>query len=227
MQVDNFAETRAQLKALLGGRKPLNRFMSKSLFLIGVGTMDLLPNCNFYLNFIHPNDNKTEVQRLIEFYGATLVRLHGMGVRKFGIINVAPIGCAPFVQKNPARNGGCDDDMNRLAGEFNTALGSLLFDLGSKLHHFRYTLADFYGFSNATFANPSASGFTKTDAACCPGPCAPSRLFGEPCYNRMEYWFWDEGYTTEQAAKLAVVEFYNGTAFTKPVNIKRLVAMKG
>ncbi|KAF8775870.1 hypothetical protein HU200_004132 [Digitaria exilis] len=227
MQVNNFVETRAQLKAVLGGRKPLNKFLSKSLFLIGVGTMDLLPNCNFYLELFPINDNKTEVQRLIEFYGADLEKLHSMGARKFAIINVGPIGCSPFVQNDPARNGGCDDGMNRLAGEFNAALGSLLSDLGTRLHNFRYTLADFYGFSNATFANPLASGFTNIDTACCPGACAPTHSYWAPCYNRPEYWFWDEGYTTEQADKLAAVAFYNGTVFARPVNIRRLIAMKG
>ena len=43
----------------------------------------------------------------------------------------------------------------------------------------------------------------------------------------MEYWFWDDLYTTEKAAKLAAAVFYSGKAFTAPINIKRLIAMKG
>ena len=159
-QVDSFAATRAGLKALLGGRKPLNNFLSKSLFLIGVGTMDLLPCCNFYISF-PLRDNKTEVEHLIGMYNNTLTALHGMGARKFGIINAGLIGCMPSVQSMYGGLGGdgpCDDDLNRLAAEFNFALGTLLSDLASKLHRFRYSLADFYGFSNATFTNPSASG---------------------------------------------------------------------
>ncbi|TVU32430.1 hypothetical protein EJB05_24161, partial [Eragrostis curvula] len=74
-QVKNFAATRSQLKDVLGSRKPLNNFLSKSLFLIRVGTMDLLPCCNFYLSFPF-KDNKTEVQRLIELYEHTLTTLH-------------------------------------------------------------------------------------------------------------------------------------------------------
>ncbi|WVZ88739.1 hypothetical protein U9M48_035223 [Paspalum notatum var. saurae] len=223
VQVMNFAETRAQLKALLGGRKPLNQFLSKSLFLLGAGTMDLLPQCNFYLQ---PNgDNTAEVQRLMEFYGASLTKLHGLGARKFGIINVGLLGCAPFARE---RSDGCDDSLNKLAGEFNAALETLLSDLGTKLHHFRYTLADLYGFTNATVANPSASGFSNVESACCPGPCAPGApMFGGACDNTMGYFFWDEGYISEQAAKLASAAFYNGKAFAKPVNIRQLIAIKG
>lgn len=72
------------------------------------------------------------------------------------------------------------------------------------------------------------AGITNTDSACCPGPCAKNpHYFREPCSNRKEYWFWDEGYTTEQAAKLAAAAFYSGKTFTTPVNFKRLIAMKG
>ncbi|GJM90921.1 hypothetical protein PR202_ga07248 [Eleusine coracana subsp. coracana] len=224
MQVANFGETVAQLKALLGGHKPLNQFLSKSFFLIGVGTMDLLPESN---PFDPPMDDKTRVQHLMDMYGSTLTTLHSMGARKFGIINVGLIGCVPSVQGSSGHGGGCDNGMNRLAAEFNAALGPLLSDLNTRLHKFRYSLADFYGFSNATFANPSAAGFTNTNSVCCEGPCMPNSYFRAPCDNRMEYWFWDDGYTTEQAAKVAAAAFYSGKAFTAPVNLKCLVAMKG
>lgn len=52
-------------------------------------------------------------------------------------------------------------------------------------------------------------------------------FFGAPCDNRAQYWFWDEGYTTEQAAKLAAAAFYDGPArFTVPVNFKGLMEKK-
>ena len=161
-QVENFGETRDRLKALLGGRKPLSMFLPKSLFLIGLGTgMDLIPDSNPFASFFPPKDNKTQVQRLTELLGTTITTMHGMGARKFGIINAGLIGCMPSVQSMYGGLGGdgpCDDDLNRLAAEFNSALGTLLPDLASELHGFRYSLADFYGFSNATFTNPSASG---------------------------------------------------------------------
>ncbi|WVZ76782.1 hypothetical protein U9M48_024716 [Paspalum notatum var. saurae] len=229
MQVANFAKTRAQLKSLLGGRKPLNKFLSKSLFLIGLSTgMDLVPDSNPFAAAFPPNDNKTQAQRLRDLFGATLTTLHGMGARKFGVINVGLIGCTPPVQSSPGHGGDgpCSDDMNRRAAELNAAVGTLLSDLATKLHHFRYALADFYGFSNATFGNPSATGFANTNSACCPGLCAPSPYYSEPCSNRTEYWFWDEGYTTEQAANLAADAFYSGKMFVTPVSFKRLIATR-
>ncbi|PAN05750.1 hypothetical protein PAHAL_1G135500 [Panicum hallii] len=226
-QVESFAATRARLKALLGGRKPPNNFLSKSLFLIGVGTMDLLP-------------------RLIDMYNNTFTVLHGMGARKFGIINIGLIGRLPSVQMS--RCSGDASGLNRRAAEFNAALGTILANLATKFHRFRYSLADFYSFSNTNFANPSATdcyfaecqmpgtrqmlllcqvpGFTNTNNACCSGLCA-TYYYDIVCSERMEYWFWDDFYTTEKAAKLAAAAFYSGKAFTAPVNIRRLIAMKG
>ncbi|KAF8670116.1 hypothetical protein HU200_050914 [Digitaria exilis] len=152
-----------------------------------------------------------------------------MGARKFGIINMGLIGCTPSVQSSSGHGGDgpCDHNMNKLAYEFNSALRTLMSDLATKLHRFRYSLADFCAFSNATFSNPLAYGFANTNSACCPGPCAPYPYFGQPCSNRMDYWFWDDGYTTEKAARLASMAFYSVNTFSMPVNLKRLLAMKG
>ncbi|GJM90919.1 hypothetical protein PR202_ga07245 [Eleusine coracana subsp. coracana] len=46
---------------------------------------------------------------------------------------------------------------NMLAMEFNDGLESLLASLSLKLNGLRYSIADFYGFSNATFMNSSAA----------------------------------------------------------------------
>lgn len=89
-------------------------------------------------------------------YNNTFTVLHGMGARKFGIINMGLIGRLPSVQMS--RCSGDASGLNRRAAEFNAALGTILANLATKLHRFRYSLADFYGFSNTNFANPSATG---------------------------------------------------------------------
>lgn len=111
-------------------------------------------------------DDKTRVQRLMDTYGSTLTMLHAMGARKFGVINVGLIGCVPSVQSSSGHGDGCDNGMNSLAAEFNAALGPVLSGLATRLHKFRYSLADFYGFSNATFANPSTAGKSIIAMAC-------------------------------------------------------------
>lgn len=145
------------------GRLAMSDLLSRSLFLLAVGTMDLLPDCNYFLTFPpSPPDNKTEVQRLVEFYNASVTSLYGMGARRFAVVNVGLVGCGPTVDTRrgggSSGGGGCDARMNGLAAEFNAALGALLAGLRSEKRRLRYSLADFYAFSNATFANPSAAG---------------------------------------------------------------------
>ncbi|BAF08509.1 GDSL esterase/lipase At1g71691 [Oryza sativa Japonica Group] len=231
-QISYFATTRSQMESKLG-RLAMSDLLSRSLFLLAVGTMDLLPDCNYFLTFPpSPPDNKTEVQRLVELYNASVTSLYGMGARRFAVVNVGLVGCGPTVDTRrgggSGGGGGCDARMNGLAAEFNAALGALLAGLRSEKRRLRYSLADFYAFSNATFANPSAAGFVNIDSSCCPGPCMPFPYFNQPpCDNRAQYWFWDGGYTTEQAAMVAAAAFYNGTAkFTTPVNFKQLIRRK-
>ncbi|TVU32437.1 hypothetical protein EJB05_24168, partial [Eragrostis curvula] len=193
-QIGFFESTRSQLKTLLGGRKPLNYFLSKSLFVVGIGTMDLFPDYNPYWN--NPeNDNQTEVQHLISLYGEALTTLHALGARKFGIINISPIGCSPIVMAVTHGEDLCNTGMNNRAQEFNRALGPLLSDLRSKLR------------------------FTNTMGMCWQGygtPCSNRTEFW--------YWD-IYGYMTEHAANLTAAAFYGGRKFTTPFNFTRLFAM--
>ncbi|TVU32532.1 hypothetical protein EJB05_24263, partial [Eragrostis curvula] len=216
-QVEYFAATRDQLEAQLGGLEPLNEFLSRSFFLIGVGAEDLVPS-QFYTSW----DRRPGVPGLIQLYGEKLMALHEMGARRFGIINVGLIGCGREVDTRfNVSADGCDNEVNKLAAEFNVALATLLSSLSSKLPGFRYSLADFYGFMNATFANPSAAGFVDITSACY--HYYPST----PCSNVDQYWFWDDfAYPTQRAAYLAATTFYNGPEkFTTPVNFKQLSDM--
>lgn len=156
-QIEFFSSTRSQLQSLLGGSEALNSLLSKSLFLVGIGTMDLFPEYNLFW-YTPQNDNQTEVQRLIRLYGEALTTLHAMGARKFGIINVGLIGCGPAIPSVIQGDDGCNSGINNVAQQFNRALAPLLSSLSGKLSGFHYSLADFYGFTNATFANPSSSG---------------------------------------------------------------------
>ncbi|TVU32574.1 hypothetical protein EJB05_24307, partial [Eragrostis curvula] len=179
-----------------------------------VGAEDLVPS-QFYTSW----DRRPGVPGLIQLYGEKLMALHEMGARRFGIIDVGLIGCGREVDTRfNVSADGCDNEVNKLAAEFNVALATLLSSFSSKLPGFRYSLADFYGFMNATFANPSAAGFVDTTSACY--HYYPST----PCSNVDEYWFWDDfAYPTQRAAYLAATTFYNGPdKFTTPVNFKQL-----
>ena len=71
-----------------------------------------------------------------------------MGARKFAVINVGRIGCAP-IQRLQSPTGACDDGADALAAGFDDALGSLLSRLASddddhRLDGLTYSLGDLY-----------------------------------------------------------------------------------
>ncbi|GJN19597.1 hypothetical protein PR202_gb06887 [Eleusine coracana subsp. coracana] len=212
----DFIATKSQMKTKLGNSE-LKKLLSNSIFLLDIGAIDI-----FYIwnrQFYTMDDNETNIPNLITSYGVGITALYNMGARKFVVINAPPMGSAPVM----AHLTG--ETWNMLAMEFNDGLKSLLTSLTLKLNGLHYSIADFYGFSNATFMNPSAARFVDTVRACCKGSCTPKG--GSPCQNRKQYWFWDDLYITEQAAKLAAAAFYDGPAqFTVPINFKKLVQGK-
>ncbi|TVU07085.1 hypothetical protein EJB05_47125, partial [Eragrostis curvula] len=158
-QVDNFANTTVQLMSELG-KHELRKLLSKSLFVVSIGTIDLLRIFTFVsYGRESKEDGHADVQILIATYEVAITAMYNMGARKFGIINIPPIGCTPGgMQMFHPRPGGCDESLNKFATEFNNGLEPLMARLTSKFDGLRYSIADFYGFSNATFMNPSAAG---------------------------------------------------------------------
>lgn len=159
-----------------------------------------------------------------------------MGVRKFAVMNVGQIGCAP-VSRAQSPTGACDDSMDALAAGFDGALGSLLSSLASasdddrcRLDGLTYSLGDLYGLMRAMIADPRAAGLANVDSACCGGGRVGGVVCGQPnstlCGDRRRYLFWDYGHPTQRGAELIVSAFYDGPdaeQFTLPVSFKQLV----
>jgi phospholipase/lecithinase/hemolysin len=153
--------------------------------------------------------------------------LYKLGARKFGIINVGPVGCVPRVRVL-SPTGACADGLNQLAGGFNDALKSTLAKNNtSKLlpPGLRYSLADSYALAAGT--DVAAVGFVNGDSACCgagrlnaEAGCMPNSTL---CANRDAYVFWDSVHPSQRSAMISAQTFYNGPAqFTTPINFKDL-----
>jgi hypothetical protein len=83
--------------------------------------------------------------------------LYGLGARKFGIINVGPLGCVPRVRVLNA-TGACNDAINLYAAGFAASVKSALAGLAPKLPGFAYSLADSFAATQASFSNPLSLG---------------------------------------------------------------------
>lgn len=161
----DFTATRAQMELQLG-RRELKKLLSKSLFLIGIGTCDLFRTSRLQaLGISTKFDQSADVQHVARSFAAGIRALHDAGARKFAVLNAPPIGCAPAGRRPwrvrgrvPVLHGRCDERKNKLAVEFNDGVRRLMANLSSELDGLRYSIADFYGFANATFTNPSDAG---------------------------------------------------------------------
>jgi phospholipase/lecithinase/hemolysin len=150
--------------------------------------------------------------------------LYKLGARKFGIINVGPVGCVPAVRVLNA-TGGCADAMNQLAAAFDGFLDSLLAGLAARLPGLAYSVADSFGFAART--DPLALGFVNQDSACCGGgslgaekDCLPG---AELCADRDRFLFWDRVHPSQRAAMLSAQAYYDGPKeFTAPISFKQL-----
>ena len=80
-----------------------------------------------------------------------------MGARKFGIINVGPVGCVPRVRVLNV-TGACNDDLNLYAAGYAAVLKSALTGLAPKLPGFAYSLTDSFAGTQAILTNSQALG---------------------------------------------------------------------
>ncbi|KAG0450523.1 hypothetical protein HPP92_026891 [Vanilla planifolia] len=197
----------------------------RSLFLISTGGNDIF---GFFSQNLAPNNTEKErfINTLISTYEYHLQKLYGMGARRFGIVDVPPIGCCPFPRSlNPTE--GCVDLLNELALQFNEATKIFMSDLSLKLKGMKYSIGSSYALVSNIIHNPSPLGFKETRTACCgagkfngESACTPDVAC---CTERNRYLFWDMLHPTHAASKLAGLAIYNGSLeFASPVNFKQL-----
>ncbi|KAL6854568.1 hypothetical protein ACP4OV_019130 [Aristida adscensionis] len=233
-QVQYFNATRSLMAAKLGSAGAANCLLSKSVFLISVGSSDM-----FVFHTAMQNKSTTPRQdsdvaafyaSLISHYSATITELYGMGARKFGIINVGLVGCTPAARLHDAKGGNCSDSLNQLASGFDDALSSLLAGdrLAAALPGLTYSLADYFGLTQAVFDDPTATGYTDVAGACCGGGrlgaeagCLPSST---PCADRDQHAFWDRENPSQRAAMQTAMNFYHNRPgrFTSPTDFKEM-----
>ncbi|CAL9089075.1 unnamed protein product [Musa textilis] len=224
-QIQYFSTIRSNIMAQIAS-EPTYRLLSKSIFLISSGGNDI-----FAYFTENSSPNATEKVRfigaLVSKYESHLKALYVLGARKFGIVDVPPIGCCPYPRSlNPT--GACLDILNELSVAFNKAVKLLMHRLSSTMKGMKYSVGSSYAVVSGIIRNPAALGYKEIKTACCgagkfngESGCTPNATY---CSERHLYLFWDLLHPTHATSKLAGVAIYYGSQqFASPVNFRQLV----
>lgn len=87
--------------------------------------------------------------------------MYEKGGRKFGFVNVEPLGCIPFVKiLDQGSNGSCFEEATALAELHNRELSLALQELERQLKGFKYTNFNFYSSLSERINDPSKYGMS-------------------------------------------------------------------
>ncbi|PIA55275.1 hypothetical protein AQUCO_00800177v1 [Aquilegia coerulea] len=219
-QVLNFQNTVNQLRYEMGGN--ITQHLAKSIAFLVFGSNDYINNYLIYRPSYSPEDF---ANLLINHYTRQLLALHSMGLRKFLVAGVGPLGCIPS-QRATAPPGSCVNSVNQMLGTLNVGLRKLVAQLNSDHPGAMFVYGNTYGGMGDILNNPGAYGFSITDRGCCgvrsqgQVTCLP---YSVPCPNRSQYVFWDAFHPTQSTnAVLAQRAFVGPQNDVYPMNVQQL-----
>lgn len=157
--MEYYKEYQKRLRAYLGDWKAI-RTISKSLYIISIGTNDFLEN---YYAFNSQRRAQFTVdayqQLLIGLARKFVVDLHGLGAHKISLGGLPPMGCMPLERAQNLVNGnGCMESYNIVAMSFNTKLYNLVRQLNKEIPGLRLVFSNPYYILLQIIQNPSAYG---------------------------------------------------------------------
>ncbi|KAM5550176.1 GDSL esterase/lipase [Rosa sericea] len=228
-QVLNFETTLNQLRTMMGGTN-LTQYLAKSIAVLVFGSNDYINN---YLMPSLYSSSYTYTppafaNLLLNRYATQILALHSLGLRKFVLVGIGPLGCIPNQRASgKAQPGRCVDNVNQILGSFNQGLRSLVTQLNNNHPGAIFVYGNAYGAFGDILNNPAPYGFSVIDRACCgigrnqgQITCLP---FAVPCSNRNQYMFWDAFHPTEAANAVLAWRAFNGPpSDSYPINVQQM-----
>lgn len=212
------------------GEKEVKKLLSNAVYLISLGGNDILSPNPIFDSF----SQEEYLGIVIGNYTDAIKELHEKGARKFGFINMGPLGCLPYPRAHKeVVDGECDEKIMALSKLFNKAFSKKLKQLEKQLKGlFQYSNLDFFTATSDMIDNPSKYGFKEVKTACCgSGPfrgvysCGGKRGIEEfqLCDNVEEYLFFDSYHPNERGHRLLAEQLWNGVPSIRgPVSLKSL-----
>ncbi|XP_050253047.1 GDSL esterase/lipase At1g71250 [Quercus robur] len=233
-QVVNFQSiTLNQLRTIMNGTN-LSQYLAKSIAILVFGSNDYLNNyllpSLYSSSYIYSPPDYANL--LLNRYTRQILALYSMGLRKFLLTGVGPLGCIPYERASgQAQPGRCVDYVNQILGNFNEGLRSLVTQLNTNHPGAMFLYGNTYAAFGDIINSPATYGFSVADKACCgiggsylgQITCLPFQM---PCLNRSQYVFWDAFHPGEVAnANLAWRAFSGSPTDCYPINVQQMALL--
>ncbi|PIA63289.1 hypothetical protein AQUCO_00200958v1 [Aquilegia coerulea] len=225
-QISNFQKTVEELlQPELGSSEELQRYLSKSIFMISIGNNDYINNYlmpEYYLTS-RLYSPQTYAQYLMNIFSRLLQGLYKLGARKMIISKIGPLGCIPRYRIKPSEQ--CADDVNKIVSNFNSILPETIARLASVLPGTVFTFVKNYESIQAMIQAPSKYGFKDVEHSCCVTGDKNMLCTRDlpPCPNSNQHLWWDGFHPTQKTYSILARDCYNGSAACSPMNIDQLV----
>ncbi|XP_058079254.1 GDSL esterase/lipase At1g71250 isoform X2 [Magnolia sinica] len=231
-QVLNFENTLNDLRNQMDSRT-LGTYLAKSIVFMVLGSNDYLNN--YLLPSMYSSSYTYTPQQyadlLLNHYARQLVALYSLGLRKFMLTGVGPLGCIPNqLATGVHAPGRCVDYVNQIVGPYNTGLRSLVQQLNQNHPGAIFAYGNTYGTFADMLNNPSAYGFSVWDHGCCgigrnqgQITCLPLAV---PCGDRNRYIFWDAFHPTQAANRILAQRAFSGPpSDCYPINLQQMALL--
>ncbi|XP_072952572.1 GDSL esterase/lipase At1g71250 [Typha angustifolia] len=232
-QVLNFQNNLNQLRSMIGGGRNFSQYLARSIAVMVFGSNDYLNNYLLPSLYISSYNYTPEqyANLLINHYTRQILALYTVGLRKFLLAGVGPLGCIPNQRASGlAPADRCVDQVNQIVGFFNKGLRSLVQQMNSNHPGAIFVYGNTYGAMGDILNNPATYGFTTVDRGCCglgrnqgQVTCLP---FAVPCIERNQYVFWDAFHPTQAVNLILAQRAYTGSpSDVYPVNVQQLAQL--
>ncbi|XP_042452118.1 GDSL esterase/lipase APG-like [Zingiber officinale] len=204
-QLKYFREYRSKLAAVAGDQTS-SSIISGALYLLSTGTADFVQN--YYSNpALSETLSPAQFSSLLVGSYAIFIRdLYGLGARRIGVTNLAPLGCLPAtITLFGSGSDGCVSHLNEATLEFNRQINASTASLARQLPGLKIVVFDLYRPLYDLVTKPADFGFFEARKACCTtGTVKTSRYLCIPhstgmCSNATGYVFWDTVHPTDAA----------------------------
>ncbi|KAJ4837544.1 hypothetical protein Tsubulata_028095, partial [Turnera subulata] len=125
-QLSYFRDVEKQLRQKIGDADT-KLLLSKAIYLFSVGSND-------YIVPFTTNSTVLQLYSQKEYVG---MEIHKVGGKKFGFVNVGPLGCLPFMKALKQLTSGCFQELTVLEKLHNKELSKILKDLQRQLEGFQ------------------------------------------------------------------------------------------